>query len=352
MSGFVSLRLCGRLTVGAAARGESSAERPREGANGCVCLSLEREAAAVDLGPCVRQCVWSHGGAMTRATLTKLLILVILVFIICLPEFFILSRGGSLERSQLQVHPACFWLWHYVQHEYRSLNCHALLFLRNSNETQINHWIHSITFNSIRDQEAILQYSAALRMFCFMRAFCCGLRLTAHVCPLWFCFLCLQQSDKNWRQELLFQDLLLIWTLCLTPREQKKITLFLSFVLVSKVNFLCLPYPSCQRGDAVAGENGGRGGSETKGKHECSSWQTAEWQKRKEVCTQENQVSLNPVSDSRVWGDSDKNWFTCETDLDMAELQQNLSSSGSTVKTLPTFTYSDADIEQMVEEFL
>lgn len=126
-------------------------ERPREGANGYVCLSLEREAAAIDLGPCVRQCVWSHGGAMTRATLTKLLILVILVFIICLPEFFILSRGGSLERSQLQVHPACFWLWHYVQHEYRSLNCHALLFLRNSNETQMNHWIHSITFNSIRD---------------------------------------------------------------------------------------------------------------------------------------------------------------------------------------------------------
>lgn len=121
---------------------------------------------------------------------------------------------------------------------------------------------------------------------------------------------------------------------------------------MSKVNFLCLPYPSCQRGDTAAGENGGRGGSETKGKPECSSWQTAEWQKGKEVCTQENQVSLNPVSDSRVWGDSDKNWFMCETDLDMAELQQNLSSSGITVKTLPTFTYSDADIEQMVEEFL
>lgn len=96
---------------------------------------------------------------------------------------------------------------------------------------------------------------------------------------------------------------------------------------VSKVNFLCLPYPSCQRGDTAAGENGGRGGSETKGKPECSSWQTAEWQKGKELCTQENQVSLNPLSDSRVWGDSDKNWFMCETDLDMAELQQNLSSS-------------------------
>lgn len=121
---------------------------------------------------------------------------------------------------------------------------------------------------------------------------------------------------------------------------------------MSKVNFLCLPYPSCQRGDTAAGENGGRRGSETKGKPECSSWQTAEWQKGKEVCTQENQVSLNPVSDSRVWRDSDKNWFMCETDLDMAELQQNLSSSGITVKTLPTFTYSDADVEQMVEEFL
>lgn len=122
----------------------------------------------------------------------------------------------------------------------------------------------------------------------------------------------------------------------LLESRKKKITLFLSFVLVSKVNFLCLPYPSCQRGDTAAGENGGRGGSETKGKPECSSWQTAEWQKWKEVCTRENQVSLNPVSDSRVWGDSDKNWFMCETDLDMAELQQNLSSSGITVKTLPT----------------
>lgn len=62
-------------------------------------------------------------------------------------------------------------------------------------------------------------------------------------------------------------------------------------------------------------------------------------------------MSRNPASDSRVWGDSDKNWFMCETDPDMAELQQNLSSSGNTVKTLPTGTYSDADIEHMVEEF-
>lgn len=118
-------------------------------------------------------------------------------------------------------------------------------------------------------------------------------------------------------------------------KKRKLLYLFLPFLLVSKVNFLCLP---CKRVEAAAGQDGGRGVSETKGKPGCSSWQTAEWQKWTEVCTKENELSQNPVSDPRLGGDSDKNWFMCETDLDMAELQQNLSSSGITVKLCPLLT--------------
>lgn len=101
---------------------------------------------------------------------------------------------------------------------------------------------------------------------------------------------------------------------------------------MSKVNFLCLPFSPCERVDAAAGDDGRRGASESKGKPDCGSRQTAEWKKWKEVCTEENQPSQNPVSDSWAGGDSDKNWFMCETDLDLADLQQNHSSSGTTVK--------------------
>lgn len=97
---------------------------------------------------------------------------------------------------------------------------------------------------------------------------------------------------------------------------------------MSKVNFLCLPYPPCEADEAdEGGDRGGkRGGSGGTRRPGCSSGQAAHWQKWKEVCKQENQMSLNPASDS------DQNWFMCETDLDMAELQQNLSSSGVPVK--------------------
>ncbi|XP_033936698.1 uncharacterized protein [Pseudochaenichthys georgianus] len=45
----------------------------------------------------IRLCVRSYGATMTRAALTKLLILVILAFIICLPDFFTLYRVSKVN---------------------------------------------------------------------------------------------------------------------------------------------------------------------------------------------------------------------------------------------------------------
>lgn len=141
-------------------------EWPREGASGWVCWSVEKEAAAAGLSHRMRQCDWSHGEDMTRATLTKLLILVVLVFILCLPEFFILSQGGSWEQSQIEVHLVGFCVsllgCHHVEHEHRSSNYNALLFLRNFNGRLVNHKMHSTTFNSIQDNCSVF---CCLRMF-------------------------------------------------------------------------------------------------------------------------------------------------------------------------------------------
>lgn len=51
-------------------------------------------------------CAWSYGTTMARAALTKLLLLVILAFIICLPEFFTFYQGWS--HKQLQIHISSF----------------------------------------------------------------------------------------------------------------------------------------------------------------------------------------------------------------------------------------------------
>lgn len=49
-----------------------------------------------------------------------------------------------------------------------------------------------------------------------------------------------------------------------------------------------------------------------------------------QACTQENQSNTtDPASDSRRDSeDPEKSWFMCKTDMDMAELHSNISSSG------------------------
>lgn len=54
---------------------------------------------------CVSVSVWSYGATMTRAAVAKLLILVILAFIICLPEFFTLNRASKVSFFCLPYRP-------------------------------------------------------------------------------------------------------------------------------------------------------------------------------------------------------------------------------------------------------
>ncbi|KAA8594847.1 hypothetical protein FQN60_011982 [Etheostoma spectabile] len=54
---------------------------------------------------CVSFCDRSYGATMTKAALTKLLILVILAFIICLPEFFTLYRVSKVNFLCLSYRP-------------------------------------------------------------------------------------------------------------------------------------------------------------------------------------------------------------------------------------------------------
>ncbi|XP_037621306.1 uncharacterized protein LOC119485647 [Sebastes umbrosus] len=105
---------------------------------------------------------------------------------------------------------------------------------------------------------------------------------------------------------------------------------FFTLYRVSKVNFLCLPYRPCERANQVKkGTNGKMGDAEIRRKDMCDPTQTPESEQWEQDCTQENQNNTtDPESDSRRGGeDPEKSWFMCETDMDIAELQSNMSSS-------------------------
>ncbi|GAA6214702.1 uncharacterized protein LOC108896564 [Lates japonicus] len=107
---------------------------------------------------------------------------------------------------------------------------------------------------------------------------------------------------------------------------------FFSLYRVSKVNFLCLPYQPCKRGNQVKrGESGKIRDAEIKRTDECDPSWTAEWVKWEQACTQESESNItDPAPDSRS-DDSEKSWFMCQADTDMAELHSNISSSAVTV---------------------
>ncbi|XP_070842400.1 uncharacterized protein [Chaetodon trifascialis] len=105
---------------------------------------------------------------------------------------------------------------------------------------------------------------------------------------------------------------------------------FFTLYRASKVNFLCLPYRPCERGNQVkTGGNGKIGEAEIRRKGMCDPSQTAEREKWEHVCTQKNQSKMtDPGSDSKSDSeDPEKSWFICETDMDMTELHRNISSS-------------------------
>ncbi|XP_022614271.1 uncharacterized protein LOC111231455 isoform X2 [Seriola dumerili] len=105
---------------------------------------------------------------------------------------------------------------------------------------------------------------------------------------------------------------------------------FFTLYRVSKVNFFCLPYRPCERGNQVRkGANGKIGDAEIKRTDMCDPSQAEERGKWEQACTQGNQSNMtDPVSDSESGhDDSEKSWFMCQTDMDMAELHNINSSS-------------------------
>ncbi|XP_008276642.1 uncharacterized protein LOC103354855 [Stegastes partitus] len=101
---------------------------------------------------------------------------------------------------------------------------------------------------------------------------------------------------------------------------------FFTIYRVSKVNFLCLPYEPCERGDQVKeGEHGKTGNAEIRKRDVCDPSQT----QGEQACTGENQSNeTDSASDSRRGRDNPNvSWFMCKTDTDMAELYRNASSS-------------------------
>ena len=117
----------------------------------------------------------------------------------------------------------------------------------------------------------------------------------------------------------------------LKPAPSEK--LFQILFSVSKVTFLCLPYQHCERGNQEKkGENGKVEDAENnKSGGMCDPSQSAEVDKWEQACTQEKPSNMaDPGPDSgRGSGDSENSWFLCRTDLDMAELHSNTSSSGT-----------------------
>ncbi|XP_031141877.2 uncharacterized protein LOC116040553 isoform X1 [Sander lucioperca] len=105
---------------------------------------------------------------------------------------------------------------------------------------------------------------------------------------------------------------------------------FFTLYRVSKVNFLCLSYRPCEQENPIKkGGNGKIGNAEIRRKNMCDPSQTPESEKWEQECMKEHQSNTtDPELDSSRGGeDPEKSWFMCKTDVNIAELQSNTSSS-------------------------
>ncbi|XP_054460382.1 uncharacterized protein LOC129095830 [Anoplopoma fimbria] len=105
---------------------------------------------------------------------------------------------------------------------------------------------------------------------------------------------------------------------------------FFTLYRVSKVNFLCMPYRPCEQGNFVEkGGNGKIGDDDFRRKDWCDPLRTPSSNKWEPDCTTESQSNTTDPESALGRGgeDPEKNWFMCETDMDMAELLSNMSSS-------------------------
>ncbi|TNN69405.1 hypothetical protein EYF80_020406 [Liparis tanakae] len=99
---------------------------------------------------------------------------------------------------------------------------------------------------------------------------------------------------------------------------------------VSKVNFLCLPYRPCGRGNRQRKGANGKSGNAVIGRRDlCDPLRTPGSNKWEKDCTRGNQSNATDAESlsGGAGKDPEKNWFMCEADMDMAELQRNMSSS-------------------------
>ncbi|XP_074520393.1 uncharacterized protein LOC141785786 [Halichoeres trimaculatus] len=98
---------------------------------------------------------------------------------------------------------------------------------------------------------------------------------------------------------------------------------FFTLKRASKVSFLCLPYRPCERGIQVKrGVNGKIGKTKIRHEERCDP-SPEKWE---QACGKESQSTT--ADPGRSGEDLEKSWFMCETDMDMLELQSNISSSG------------------------
>nr|XP_020497532.1 uncharacterized protein LOC109989961 [Labrus bergylta] len=102
---------------------------------------------------------------------------------------------------------------------------------------------------------------------------------------------------------------------------------FFTLYRASKVNFLCLPYRPCEPGNEVKrGEDGKIRKNDIVRDGKCDPSQIPAQEKWEQACEHESQ--RNTTDSRRDDENLEKSWFMCETDLDMSELQRNISSSG------------------------
>lgn len=108
--------------------------------------------------------------------------------------------------------------------------------------------------------------------------------------------------------------------------------MFTLFILaVTKVNFFCRPYRPCEQVNRVKeGENAKAGNVDAKRGHMCDPSQTPDQEKWEQACTREDQSNATDSSSDvrRGINDPKARWFMCETDMEMAEVHRNISTSG------------------------
>ncbi|XP_047433317.1 uncharacterized protein LOC125003426 [Mugil cephalus] len=95
---------------------------------------------------------------------------------------------------------------------------------------------------------------------------------------------------------------------------------FFTSYRVSKVNLICLPYRPCRQGNQVKRERDGRtGNAAVKGQDMCDPTQAPYREMWEQACAQDNQTSDGLGKNVSL--------FVCETDMDMAQMYSNISSS-------------------------